>query len=321
MPGKKLTARKRAELKKKKLKQQKKSNFSVLIIFFIIIIGGIAGAYFIITNIGTSENNQETNGDTTNNAPVANEDYFVVPKNAYIYRITALDNDYDLDNDQINITSISTPGYGIAEIMLDGTISYAPNVDFSGSDYFEYTISDGKKKVSSTVNIVVAETFNPVAFIDTSMGLISVELYESKVPNTVNNFINLANDRFYDGLVFHRIIDNFMIQGGGFEPDGTEKESPYGTIDLEINTEVRHVDGAIAMARTSDPNSATSQFYICDGAQDYLNDNYAAFGVVLEGIDIVRDIASVDTTVKNGMEDWPLEDVIINSITINRILT
>jgi peptidyl-prolyl cis-trans isomerase A (cyclophilin A) len=113
-----------------------------------------------------------------------------------------------------------------------------------------------------------------------------------------------------------------MIQGGGFEADGTQKQSPYGSIDLEINPEVHHVDGAIAMARTSDPNSATSQFFINDEAQPSLEPGgvdqygYAAFGVVIEGMDIVREIASVGTTVKNGMSDWPIDDVIINSITI-----
>lgn len=157
---------------------------------------------------------------------------------------------------------------------------------------------------------------NSIAVIGTSMGTIKVELYEDKVPNTCENFIKLANDGFYDGLVFHRVIDDFMIQGGGFTSDGTKKESPYGTIDLEINPEVRHVDGAIAMARTSDPNSATSQFYICDGAQSFLDDNYAAFGVVIDGMDVLRDIASVSTTTKNGMADWPVDDVTINSITI-----
>lgn len=94
---------------------------------------------------------------------------------------------------------------------------------------------------------------NSIAVIDTSMGTIKVELYEDKVPNTCENFIKLANDGFYDGLVFHRVIDDFMIQGGGFYSDGSQKESPYGAIDLEINKEVRHVDGAIAMARTNDP--------------------------------------------------------------------
>lgn len=159
---------------------------------------------------------------------------------------------------------------------------------------------------------------NPIAIIDTSMGTIKVELYKDKVPNTCENFINYANDGFYDGLVFHRVIDGFMIQGGGFYPNGTKKDT-NDPIDLEINEELRHVDGAIAMARTNDPNSATSQFYICDGPQSFLDDEYAAFGVVIDGIDVVRAIASLDpeqTTTKYGMQNWPIDDVIINSITI-----
>ena len=159
-------------------------------------------------------------------------------------------------------------------------------------------------------------TGNPIAIINTSMGTIKVELFEEKVPNTVDNFVKLANSGFYDGLVFHRVIDDFMIQGGGFNSDGTQKQSPYGSIDLEINPEVRHVDGAIGMARTKDPNSATSQFYICDGEQSNLDDQYAAFGITIEGINVVRDIALVDTTTKNTMSDWPKNDVTINSITI-----
>lgn len=157
---------------------------------------------------------------------------------------------------------------------------------------------------------------NPFAIIDTTMGEIKVELFKDKVPNTVNNFIKLANDGFYEGLVFHRVIDDFMIQGGGFNEDGTPKQSPYGTIDLEISNDVRHIDGAIAMARTSDPNSATSQFYICDGKQSFLDDNYATFGLTIEGLDVVRSIAEVDTTTKNGMDDWPVNEIIINSIII-----
>ena len=165
---------------------------------------------------------------------------------------------------------------------------------------------------------------NPIAIIDTSMGTIKVELYEDKVPNTCENFINYANDGFYDGLVFHRVIDDFMIQGGGFYPNGTKKDT-NDPIDLEINEEVRHVDGAIAMARTNDPNSATSQFFIDHGSQPQLEpggvdpNGYAVFGVVIEGIEVVRAIASLDpeqTTTKDGMQNWPIEDVIINSITI-----
>lgn len=169
---------------------------------------------------------------------------------------------------------------------------------------------------------------NPIAVIETSMGTIRVELFKDKVPDTCDNFIRLANDGFYDGLVFHRVIDDFMIQGGGFYPNGTQKMSPYGAIDLEINPEVRHVDGAIAMARTSLANSATSQFFINDGAQPQLEpggvdvNGYAAFGVVLDenSMNVVRSIAALDpeqTTTKYGsFQNWPINDVFINSITI-----
>jgi cyclophilin family peptidyl-prolyl cis-trans isomerase len=179
---------------------------------------------------------------------------------------------------------------------------------------------------------------NPIAVIDTSMGTIKVELYKDKAPNTVDNFVKLANDGFYEGLVFHRVTnldanapDTHVAQGGGFDEQGNQKESPYGTIDLEINDELSHVDGAISMARTSDPNSATSQFYICDGEHTFLDDSYrqanmgdrgyAVFGKVIDGMNVVRDIASVDTDMKviptgQTMFDWPKDDVIINSITI-----
>ncbi|KYK20656.1 hypothetical protein AYK21_05710 [Thermoplasmatales archaeon SG8-52-2] len=158
---------------------------------------------------------------------------------------------------------------------------------------------------------------NPYAIIETSMGTIKIELFKDLVPNTVNNFLNLSNISFYDGLVFHRVIDDFVIQGGGHYPNGTRKISPFGPIDLEIHPKARHVDGAIGMARTSNPNSATSQFYICDGPQHFLDDNYAVFGkVTIDTMSVVRAIAELETTTKYGMEDWPVEDVIINSVVI-----
>jgi cyclophilin family peptidyl-prolyl cis-trans isomerase len=158
---------------------------------------------------------------------------------------------------------------------------------------------------------------NPYAILETSMGTIKIELFMDLTPNTVNNFINLSNISFFDGLVFHRVIDDFVIQGGGHFPDGKRKESPFGPIDLEIHPLARHVDGAIGMARTSNPNSATSQFYICDGPQHSLDDNYAVFGkVTRKTMPVVRDIASVETTTKYGMADWPVEDIIINSVEI-----
>jgi len=175
--------------------------------------------------------------------------------------------------------------------------------------------------ISAVYILTREEKGNPIAVIETSMGTIKVELFEDKVPNTCENFINYANDGFYDGLVFHRVIDDFVIQGGGFYPNGTQKQ-PKDPIPLEINEEVRHVDGAIAMARTNDPDSATSQFFINDGPQPNLEpggvdtDGYAAFGVVIEGIEVVRAIASVETSSRDYMANWPINDIIINSINI-----
>jgi peptidyl-prolyl cis-trans isomerase B (cyclophilin B) len=178
-------------------------------------------------------------------------------------------------------------------------------------------------------------TVNPIATITTSMGTIKVELFKDKVPNTVDNFIKLANISFYNGLVFHRVIHDFMIQGGAYppivnpsqyDPNITIKESPYGPINLEIDPDVHHLDGTIAMARTSAPNSATSQFFIDVGDQPQLEPGgvdqygYAAFGRVIEGIEVVHAIAALDpdyTTTKLGnMMNWPIDDVIIQSISI-----
>lgn len=160
-------------------------------------------------------------------------------------------------------------------------------------------------------------TENPVATIRTNFGDMTLELFRDKVPNTVDNFVRLAEDGFYDGTVFHRISDNFMIQGGSITTDESKKESPYGPIKLEINPEVRHVDGSISMARTNDLNSATSQFFICDGPQPFLDDSYAAFGVVREGIEVLREIAAQphDNSNPAGGGD-PLEQIIVTSVEI-----
>jgi len=159
-------------------------------------------------------------------------------------------------------------------------------------------------------------TENTFILMNTSMGSMKISLYDDFAPETVQNFLDLMDIDFFDGLVFHRVIDDFVIQGGGFDSNGIDKQSPFGPIDLEIHPDARHIDGALGMARTSDPNSATSQFYICDGPQHFLDDNYAVFGVVVEGMNVVRNIASVDTTTRYGFEDWPIEDVTINSISI-----
>lgn len=151
---------------------------------------------------------------------------------------------------------------------------------------------------------------NRIADIETNMGAITVELYEARAPDTTSNFIELANRGFYNDLIFHRVIDNFMIQGGDPKGDGTGGSGK--TIKLEINPELTHVDGAVAMARSQNPDSASSQFYICDGAQHQLDGQYTVFGRVTDGMDIVRAIAQVETDAR----DRPVENVTIARITI-----
>ncbi len=155
-----------------------------------------------------------------------------------------------------------------------------------------------------------------LAVMDTSHGAMVLALEHDKMPITTDNFVRLACDGFYDGLVFHRVIDDFVVQGGGYTPDGTRRESPYGPIELETHPDVRHVDGAISMARTSDPDSATSQFFVCDGAQPHLDGDYAAFGRIVGSMATLRSIASVGTTTRHGMQDWPASDVVIRDIRI-----
>ncbi len=150
----------------------------------------------------------------------------------------------------------------------------------------------------------------------TSGKTIIFELKESDAPNTCANIKKYVSDGFFDGLIFHRVIDNFMIQGGGYTPDLTQKTATYGPIALEISS-LKHTDGAVAMARTNDPNSATSQFYICDGAQTSLDNNYAVFGYVTSGIEHVRAISAVETGTEGGMSDVPVSDVVIQSARLS----
>ncbi len=154
------------------------------------------------------------------------------------------------------------------------------------------------------------------ALIRTNYGNMKVELAEDKAPETVANFKELANDGFYDGLVFHRVIDGFMIQGGGFTPNGEQVTSEQ--VPFESHPDLTHEDGAISMASTAAQEGGTCQFFICDGAQNSLDGNYAVFGYVVDGMDVVRDISAVQTQTNpdTGMADWPVNDVVINSIVI-----
>jgi len=158
---------------------------------------------------------------------------------------------------------------------------------------------------------------NPIAFFNTTNGMFRVELFEDKTPITVGNFVKLVNDGFYNGMTFYRISDDFMIQAGRYFPDGTEEQSPYGTIEFETHEDVKHVDGAISMASTGAGLGGSGEFFICDGEQSFLDGNYAPFGVVIEGIEVVRDIAAQPHDNSNPAGGGvPLEDIIIDRMFI-----
>jgi cyclophilin family peptidyl-prolyl cis-trans isomerase len=164
-----------------------------------------------------------------------------------------------------------------------------------------------------------ADGKNPVVIMDTSMGTIKIELYPDKAPMSVKNFLGYVDDKFYDGTIFHRVIPDFMIQGGGFEPGMKEKQTK-APIKNESGNGLSNTRGTIAMARTSNPDSATAQFYInavnnnqgLDGGPG--RPGYCVFGKVIDGLDVVDKIRTVETTTTGGFQDVPAKDVIIKSV-------
>ncbi|MEH6556762.1 MAG: peptidylprolyl isomerase [Oceanicoccus sp.] len=154
----------------------------------------------------------------------------------------------------------------------------------------------------------------------TNYGDITVELDYEKAPKTAENFAQYVKEGFYNGTIFHRVIDNFMVQGGGFEPGMTQKETRE-TIENEADNGLGNDFGTLAMARTMDPNSASAQFFINIKDNDFLNHTaktsqgwgYAVFGKVTDGMDVVDKIKNVATTMKGGHQDVPVDDVVIES--------
>jgi cyclophilin family peptidyl-prolyl cis-trans isomerase len=159
---------------------------------------------------------------------------------------------------------------------------------------------------------------NPVVVMDTSMGKLKIELFQDKAPITVKNFLAYVDDKFYDGTIFHRVIPNFMIQGGGLVPGMKEKQT-RDPIKNESDNGLRNTRGTLAMARTNEPNSATAQFFINVKDNDFLDrtstrDGYAVFGKVIEGMDVVDKIKQVETANRGGHGDVPVQDVVIRSV-------
>ncbi|MBK19939.1 MAG: cyclophilin [Rhodospirillaceae bacterium] len=174
-----------------------------------------------------------------------------------------------------------------------------------------YTIgafaADGSKRVKITTNL----------------GVIEVELAPNEAPASVENFLNYAKAGFYDGTVFHRVIEGFMIQGGGFEK-GLKKKDTKDPIQNEADNGLQNLVGTLAMARTNDPHSATAQFFINTADNHFLNHTdksprgwgYAVFGKVTSGMEVVRQIEGVQTGQLSGMGDVPLEEVVIEKVEV-----
>lgn len=189
----------------------------------------------------------------------------------------------------------------------------------NNSDGSESQSSSGiKELISIPQEDVITETEGlPIATIKIKdLGTMEIELYPSVAPNTVDNFINLANSNFYDGLIFHRIIKDFMIQGG--DPSGNGTGGPGYAIKGEFSSngevnDLKHKVGVISMARSLSPDSAGSQFFIMTSDSPHLDGEYAAFGRVISGMDVLTEMSVVQT----NSNDKPSSEVVIESITVD----
>jgi cyclophilin family peptidyl-prolyl cis-trans isomerase len=175
-----------------------------------------------------------------------------------------------------------------------------------------------KNEAGVVVNTTSLTVPNPQVGIVTSLGSIVLELDPVAAPITVNNFLSYANSGFYRNTLFHRVIAGFMIQGGGYTAGLVKKDGLKDPIVLESNNGLTNLRGTVAMARTNDPNSATSEFFINHVDNGFLNysstnPGYAVFGKVIQGMDVVDAIASKATAVSNGFADVPLEEITITA--------
>ncbi len=169
----------------------------------------------------------------------------------------------------------------------------------------------------------MSEEKNPQVLMETSMGNVKIELFKDKAPITVRNFLSYVKEGFYDGLIFHRVIGTFMIQGGGFDENMIQKKTKFA-IKNEAANGLSNKRGTLAMARTNVVDSATSQFFINVVDNDFLDYRgktadqfgYAVFGQVVEGLDVVDVIKGVKTGNKGGHSDVPVEPVVIKSMRL-----
>jgi cyclophilin family peptidyl-prolyl cis-trans isomerase len=220
-----------------------------------------------------------------------------------------------------------TPTLGVASGSIGLTLNAGAVSDGSGN--FNAVASDSSQAIDTLAptapQLVTGSAFKSLAdpqfTLETSMGTLVLELHPEQAPVTVANMLAYADDGFYDGTLFHRVIEGFMVQGGGYTSGPVYKAPTDAPIQLESNNGLSNTRGTIAMARTNDPNSATSQFFINQVDNTFLNyssaasPGYAVFGHVLSGLAVVDSIAQVATTTRNGLSDVPVTDVRILSVS------
>ncbi len=209
----------------------------------------------------------------------------------------------------------------VALLLL--TLGFAPVTGLEGPTPLSSSLSKDPAETNNTTEPDPMLKIGTYVRIDTNWGDMVLGMYDYGAPISVSNFLNLTQEGFYNSIKFHRIIDGFVIQTG--DPN-TKNNDPYDdgfggspeTIPLEVSTNLTHIDGAVGMARSSDPNSASSQFYICDGPQHGLDGNYAVFAVVVLGMDTVRKISAAPTYGQKRplLKDHPIDDIIMTSVSL-----
>ena len=206
----------------------------------------------------------------------------------------------------------------LVQVVSPSPLYLAYSCTPNGSGTMVFTATDTSGKVLLSQNFTVPD---PQVTMVTSMGTIVLDLNPNAAPKTVTNFLQYVNSGFYSNLIFHRVIPGFVIQSGGFMTGMSPVNPPYASINLETPNGLSNLTGTLAMARTSDPNSATSQFYInvADNTNlDYVDSNnpgYAVFGKVVTGLDVVNAIATVPTQSVGAYSDVPVSDVNIISVS------
>ncbi|MGA1875531.1 MAG: peptidylprolyl isomerase [bacterium] len=216
-------------------------------------------------------------------------------------------------------------------LMVSATILFRPS--YAQPDHSENESRDNTSEEVKAVTPVEKEakdkpkeetgSANPMVLMETSLGRIKVELFIKEAPETVKNFLSYVKEKFYDGTIFHRVVPNFVIQGGGFTADMVQKPT-HPAIKNEAAKRIKNTTGTVAMARTSEVDSATSQFFINLKDNMFLDHKdetgpgygYCVFGKVIEGMDVVMNIGKVSTTTKGFHRDVPVTPVFIKSIRL-----